>query len=84
MDEVNRALGHQGSFEHRQCRGNTNTTTDQHQRLVTGGQCELSGRREQLNDVAYLQLVMQEVGHNTTRLTLDADAVAPHLRQCRQ
>ena len=84
MDEVHRAFGCQGGFEHRQCGRNAYPAADQHQRFITGGQGELARRREQVNGRADVHLVVQVIGDPPARFALDADAVQPGVGEGRQ
>ena len=84
MDEMHRALGCQGGFEHRQRGRNAYPAADQHQRFITGGQGELARRREQVNGRADMHLVMQVIGDPPARFALDADAVQPGVGEGRQ
>ena len=74
VDEVDRAFGLERRLQHRQRRGDADPAADQHQRLVAIAQHEVARRREQLQDIARGDLLVQVLGHQATGLALDADA----------
>ncbi|MNH13106.1 hypothetical protein D3C79_726680 [compost metagenome] len=74
----------QCGLEHRQGRGDADAATDQYQRFVASAQGELARWREQLDSVAFDQLLVQVVGDLATRFALDADAVLTGIAQGRQ
>ncbi|MNP49270.1 hypothetical protein D3C76_1434450 [compost metagenome] len=81
---MHQAAGRQCRLEHRQGWGNPHAAADQDQGFVTRGQGEFARRREKLQVVAHLQVIVQVIGHLATDLALDADTVLPALGQGRQ